>query len=80
MPVPHSRSAASRVPAQINVLNNQFVDNMCSGTDGYTYNLYQPFTHTSQPLSFTNVSALNLVGNTITATGSCAATQARATT
>ena len=64
-------------PAQVTVTGNTFVDNMCSGTDGYTFNGGEPWTRTSQPLTFINVTGLNLAGNTISNDGNCAASQVR---
>ena len=66
-----------RASPQVNVNNNRMVDVMCSGTDGYTYNGGEPWTSTSQPFSFINVTGLSLQGNTITVDSNCAASQVR---
>ena len=57
---------------------NTLINNMCSGTDGYTYMGGFAWTHSSQPFSFTNITGLNFQGNTMTIDSGCAATQVRA--
>ena len=63
--------------AQVNVVGNSLINNMCSGTDGYTYGGGEPWTSAAQPFSFINVTGLNFQGNTMTINSGCAASQVR---
>lgn len=63
---------------QVNVVGNTLINNMCSATDPYTYLYVYPWTHSSQPFSFTNITGLTFTGNTLTQNSGCAVSMVRA--